>query len=181
MRDRFHYTEVGLYGRLYEVLAVAGDGAADYLYPAFGKFINFRKLFDDYVDGLAVVRLIVRIEYAAVGGDEYEFCGRGAAVYAEVSLARISGDVGKGQIGGAVTLYERRVLLLVLEERFARDNLVGALGVLYAGDELLDRHGLYACRVERRAYRHEAGRIVGEHRILFGELERAYERLPQAI
>ena len=74
--NRFNYTEVGLYGRLYEVFAISRDGAAAYGYSSARKLVNFFEFFNYYVHGLAVIGLIVRIEYAAVGGNQYEFCGR---------------------------------------------------------------------------------------------------------
>ena len=61
VRDRFDYAEVCLYGGFDEVFAVARDGARGDLNPALGLFINFAQFFDDYVERLTVVGLVVRI------------------------------------------------------------------------------------------------------------------------
>ena len=67
--NRLHYAEIGLDSRLDKVLAVPRYRTALYGYAARGQLVDFFEPFYDYIQRLTVVRLVVRIEYAAVGSN----------------------------------------------------------------------------------------------------------------
>ena len=90
-------------------------------------------------------------------------------------------DVLEGKIAAHVAHDEFVVLFAGGKERLAHRDAAAELGVF---DALHDRRELFRLlpfRVERRADRHEAGRIVGEDGVLVVELQRLLKRLPKSF
>ena len=181
VRDRFDDAEVGFQRRLHHIFAVACDRRPRYADAPFREGINFAQTFQNDVERLPVVGLVMRIEYLRVGSDEDELGRRRTAVYAEISVPFISFDVFEREVALFMARDERVVFGAVFKERFARHHVVAALCVPDARDRLVDGHGIDVFRIQRRADRHERGRVFGKHRVPVVEVQRVFERLAKPL
>ena len=76
MRHGLYNALVNIEGVLYQVFAVARDRAAANGYSVGTKFADIFQLFEYYLNGVALIRVIIGIKYLPVLADEHKFCGR---------------------------------------------------------------------------------------------------------
>ncbi len=182
MRDCFDDAEINAETGADEVLAVAGDSRCADMQIGIHFGIDLFELLDDAVKRLSAVRGVILIEQLALVGDEYELCRCRAGVDAEIRIARCGMEIGKGQVMCLVPIDECFIFAAAAEQRLARDGIAARgcipdpferLGKLHRADRLCGIHCAAVCNENRRIFR--------EDRVLFVELQRPDECLPQSL
>ena len=167
---------------LYQLLAVAGDGAAADNDAVAEGLVYLQKLTAYYRNGFALVGAVVCINYLAVGCDDHELCGGRAAVDTDVYVAAVIAGVGSLDAVLCMAADERPISVHVLKQR----RQGGYRGLLLEAffkpraQHIVVQQIAVGC-VQRRAYRYGEQRVLGKYRVIVRELQRLCKALSETL
>ena len=117
MRHRFHQTEVDGECAFDQLLAVAGDGTSADRQLVAELVIDLGQLFLHDLHGITLVGAVVGVDDVAALGDDDQLGRRGAAVDADIRVARIAARIFGLDAVLRVAANERLVFVFILKER----------------------------------------------------------------